>query len=186
MGTLRHNLGNIISVPLTMACLLLKKAVYPKNLFFTGIERFSPGVVVDTDKKSSVAFGKRVRMHSRCRVTATCGGNISIGDNTFFNVGCIVTARSRISIGNNVAFGPNVLVYDHDHIMNPENGAGTGSYHLGDVEIGDNTWIGAGTIILRGTHIGKNCVIAAGSVVKGDIPDNTRLIQKRTSILKRT
>ena len=181
MGTLRHTLGNVISTPLTMVCLSLQKLIYPGNLFFTGIERFSPGVVVDVDRKSKLAFGKRVSLHSRCRITATCGGEVTIGDNTSFNVGCIVTGRSRIAVGSNVSFGPNVLVYDHDHTMEQKNG-----YYLGDIEIGDNTWIGAGTIILRGTRIGKNCVIAAGSVVKGDVPDNTRLIQKRMNTYKRT
>ena len=181
MTTLRHTLGNVISTPLTMVCLSIQKLIYPKSLFFTGIERFSPGVVVDTDRKSKLTFGKHVSIHSRCRITATCGGEVTIGDRTSFNVGCIVTGRSRITVGSNVSFGPNVMVYDHDHAMDQD-----GGYYLGDIEIGDNTWIGAGCIILRGTRIGKNCVIAAGSVVKGDVPDNTRLIQKRTNTYKRT
>ena len=186
MHTLRHNLGNVVSTLLTMVSLSVKKMIYPRNIAFGGIERFSPGVVVDTDRKSKIVFGKRVSIHSRSRISATCGGEVRIGDNTSFNVGCIVTGRGRITIGKNVSFGPNVLMYDHDHIMDYDVGAGSGEYRLGEIEIGDNTWIGAGTIILLGTHIGKNCVIAAGSVVKGDIPDNTRLIQKRVNTYKRT
>ena len=177
-------MGNVFSVLFTMASLQLKKVLYPKNLFFTGIERFSPGVVVDPDRKSQIRFGKHVSLHSRCRVSARNGGMISIGDHTAFNVGCIVTSRSNITIGKNVAFGPNVLVYDHDHIMDQDSGPKSDRFYLGDIEIGDNTWIGAGTIILLGTRIGKNCVIGAGSVVKGDVPDNTRLIQKRVNTYK--
>lgn len=184
MATLRHTIGNLISVPLTMISLTVKKVIYPKNIFFSCIERFSPGVVVDTDNRSRICFGKRVSMHSRCRVCSRCGGELIIGDNTSFNVGCIVTCRSRIKIGKNVSFGPNVLVYDHDHIMDPENGAKGDSFNLGEIQIGDNSWIGAGSIILLGTRIGKNCVVAAGSIVKGDIPDNTTLIQKRVNTYK--
>ena len=40
------------------------------------------------------------------------------------------------------------------------------------VHIGENVWIGAGTIIVPGVTIGKNSVIGAGSVVVKDIPDN--------------
>ena len=184
MPTLRHTLGNIVSTPLTMVRLSLMKTFYPHNIFYRGIERFSPGVVVDTDRESRIRFGRRVSLHSRCRITAVSGGEVCIGDNTSFNVGCIVVSRCRIEIGKNVSLGPNVLIYDHDHIMDGNCGTRGTGYNLGAVEIGDNTWIGAGTIILLGSRIGKNCVIAAGSVVKGDVPDHTRLVQKRVSIIK--
>lgn len=184
MRTLRQNLGNAISVLGTMTKLPFMKLLYPTNIFFSGIERFSPGVVVDTDRKSCIKFGHRVSIHSRCRVSARDGGEISIGENTSFNVGCIIVCRRKIKIGKNVSFGPNVLVYDHDHIMDPISGPKGDGFYLGEIEIGDNTWVGAGTIILLGTRIGRNCVIGAGSVVKGDVPDNTRLIQKRINTVK--
>lgn len=184
MATLRHTLANLISVPLTMANMSMKKIIYPRNLYFIGIQRFSPGVVVDVDKKSKLKFGKHVSMHSRCRIVSTCGGDLEIGDNTSLNVGCIVVSRYKVSIGKNIQFGPNVMIYDHDHIMSLQNGTKGSAFNLGEVEIGDNTWIGAGTVILLGTHIGKNCVIGAGSVVKGNVPDNTVLIQKRVNTCK--
>ena len=68
--------------------------------------------------------------------------------------------------------------------MDPISGPKGDGFYLGEIEIGDNTWVGAGTIILLGTRIGRNCVIGAGSVVKGDVPDNTRLIQKRINTVK--
>jgi acetyltransferase-like isoleucine patch superfamily enzyme len=50
------------------------------------------------------------------------------------------------------------------------------------VEIGDNSWVGANTIILRGTKIGKNCVVGAGCVISGEYPDNSIITQKRETI----
>lgn len=41
-----------------------------------------------------------------------------------------------------------------------------------DTYIGDNCFIGGGTIILPGIHIGNNCIVGAGSVVTKDVPDN--------------
>ena len=184
MATFRHNLANLISVPLTMVRLSLKKVRLPGSVFFHGIQRFSPNVVVDTDRRSKIRLGKHISIHSGGRISANNGGELSIGDNASFNAGCIVTCKKKISIGTNVSFGPNIMVYDHDHIMSDLNGAKGAEYHLGEVVIGDNCWIGAGSIILLGTHIGKNCVIGAGSVVKGNIPDNTTLIQKRVNTYK--
>lgn len=184
MATLRHNIANLISVPFTLVALSLKKLAYPKGLYFSGIQRFSPGVIVDLDRKSKIIFENRVSMHTRCRIAATSGAEIQIGSGTSFNVGCIVTSRSRIRIGKNVAFGPNVMMYDHDHIMESEIGAKGSGFRLDEIVIGDNCWIGAGTIILLGTHIGDNCVIGAGSVIKGDIPSNTVIIQKRVNTYK--
>ena len=184
MPTLRHNIANILSASFTLVNLSIKKVIYPRNLYFALVERLSPGVVVDTDRESIIRLGKHVSMHSRCRVASKCGGELTIGDRVSFNVGCIVTCRKKITIGKNVSFGPNVMVYDHDHIMEKDIGAKGSLFNLGEITIGDNSWIGAGSIILLGTSIGQNCVIAAGSVVKGNIPDNTILIQKRVNTLK--
>lgn len=184
MATLRHNLANLVSVPLTMGSFFVKKLFFRKSFHFSGIQRFSPGVVVDMDSRSRITVGNRVSAHSRCRIIALHGGKLTIGSGTGFNVGCIVICRKQITIGRNVSFGPNVMIYDHDHIMNAEQGVKGADYRYGEIEIGDNCWIGAGSMILRDTRIGKNCVIAAGSVVKGEIPDNTVLIQKRNSTYK--
>ena len=52
----------------------------------------------------------------------------------------------------------------------------------GDIIIGKNVWIGANTVILRGTTIGDNAVIAAGSVLKGDVAPNTVFLNKRENL----
>ena len=184
MATLRHKVANIISVVHSMFRLSIKKIFYAKNIFFSIVERFSPNVVVDIDKKSKIRFGKRVSIHSGGRIVAHEGGNLHIDERTSFNVGCIVVCRSKITIGKNVSFGPNVAIYDHNHIMNEKDGTKSSGFSLGDIEIGDNSWIGAGSIILAGAKIGKNCVVAAGSIVTGEIMDNTVLIQKRTNTYK--
>jgi maltose O-acetyltransferase len=66
-----------------------------------------------------------------------------------------------IKIGDNVTFAPGVKVFTHD---------ASSQHHIhytrvGRVEIGDNTFIGAGSIILPNVTIGSNCIIGAGSVV---------------------
>ena len=66
-----------------------------------------------------------------------------------------------------------------------QGGIKMGQYKTASVEIGNNVWIGANAVILRGTKIGNNAVIAAGAVVKGIVPANSVFIQKReTKIVK--
>lgn len=74
-----------------------------------------------------------------------------------------------ISIGNNVTMAPRVHVLCHD--------ASTKLFldyaKIGRVTIGDNVFVGAGTVILPGVTIGSNVVIGANSTVTHDIPDNS-------------
>lgn len=104
------------------------------------------------------------------------GGSLVIGEHCFFNVGCSVTCIESVTIGNGCTFGNNVVIVDHDHDFRNEN---RGCFVASPVSIGKNVWIGANTVILRGTKIGDNCVIGAGSVVKGDIPANSIVVQKQ-------
>lgn len=43
----------------------------------------------------------------------------------------------------------------------------------GRIEIGEETFVGARSVIMPGVKIGRNCVIGAGSVVTKDVPDET-------------
>lgn len=110
-------------------------------------------------------------------------GTIVVGDDSFFNRNCIVASRGNIRIGNNCIFGPNVCIYDHDHIYG-KNGVQRG-YKCDTVIIEENCWIGAGVIILSGTHIKRNSIVAAGSVIKGVYEENS-LIYSKNEICSRS
>ena len=73
-----------------------------------------------------------------------------------------------ISIGDNVTISTNVTILAHDASTNVV-GAGT---KLGRVSIGNNVFIGTGTIVLCNTHIGNNVVVGAGSIVTQNLQDN--------------
>lgn len=74
-----------------------------------------------------------------------------------------------ITIGDNVTFGPHVQVLAHDASTCKTNGYA----RIGKVQIGDNVFVGAGSIILPNVSIGKNAIIGAGSVVTHSVPENT-------------
>jgi acetyltransferase-like isoleucine patch superfamily enzyme len=90
--------------------------------------------------------------------------------------GTSITARSRtIRIGRNAMFGPDCMVIDsdfHDPWPPELRKTNPGFHRDADVDIGENAWIGARSIILKGVTIGDNAVIAAGSVVTRSVPAN--------------
>ena len=90
--------------------------------------------------------------------------------------------HNHIEIGEGVEFGPNVLVYDHDHDFRHPDGLKADIFKTAPVIIGKNCWIGANTVILRGTVLGDNCVVGAGSVIKGEYPAQSVIIQKRNTM----
>lgn len=104
------------------------------------------------------------------------GENIHIGDNVEINMNCVFLDCNRIEIGNFTGIGPGVHIYTVFHPVNPTERL-SGSSHFwrsqsAPVIIGENVWIGGGSIILPGVKIGDNVTIGAGSIVTKDVPSN--------------
>lgn len=82
------------------------------------------------------------------------GYNLILGDNVFMNYGCSILDCNVVEIGNNVLMAPNVQIYaayhPTDHTLRLKD-----LEYADRVKIGDNTWIGGGSIILNGVTIGK-------------------------------
>lgn len=118
-------------------------------------------------------MGKNISTRRNVEFNTYFDGIIEIGDNCFFNSNCILTSHTKISIGKNSSFGPNVVVYDHDHDYKHSDGRKGGHYKSMPINIGNNVWIGANCIILKGAKIEDNAVIAAGTIVRGYVEKNT-------------
>lgn len=99
------------------------------------------------------------------------GKHVSIGDNFYANFNLLLVDDGDILIGDNVRFGPNVSIVTATHPICPELRKYKIEYNK-PVVIGNNVWIGANTTVLPGVTIGDNSVIGAGSLVAKDIPAN--------------
>lgn len=97
------------------------------------------------------------------------GKHVHFGSNVYANFNLTLVDDGEIFVGSNVKFGPNVTVATAGHPIEPDFRRRASQYNI-PVHIGDNVWVGAGSVILPGVHIGDNTVIGAGSVVTRDIP----------------
>lgn len=99
------------------------------------------------------------------------GGRIVLGSGNYFNESAKIICMEEVQVGDNCLFADSVNVYDHDHKIDdlnlPINKQG---YATRPVRIGNNVWLGAKVVVLKGVKIGDGAVIAAGAVVTKDVP----------------
>lgn len=113
----------------------------------------------------------------------TYGYNTSVGDNFFMNVNGKLMDSGKITIGDNVFIAPNVCIVTEEHAMDVKQRL-EGLEYTHPVTIGNNIWICTGAIILPGVTIGDNSVIGAGSVVTKDIPANSLAVGNPCKVIR--
>ena len=99
------------------------------------------------------------------------GKHVHFGNNIYANFNRTLVDDTHIYVGDCTMFGPNVTVATAGHPILPELRELGYQYNM-PVHIGRNCWLGAGVIVLPGVTIGDNTVVGAGSVVTKDLPSN--------------
>ena len=114
---------------------------------------------------------------------ANWGCNMHVGNNFYSNFNLTVVDDADIYIGDNVMIAPNVIIATGTHPICPKLREKGYQYNL-PVHIGNRVWIGAGTIILPGVTIGDDSVIGAGSVVTKNIPSGVVAVGNPCRVLR--
>ncbi len=99
------------------------------------------------------------------------GAHVRFGNYVYANFNLTLVDDSYITVGDYTMFGPNVTISTAGHPIDPTLREKVMQYNM-PVTIGRNCWLGAGVIVMPGVSIGDNSVIGAGSVVTKDIPAN--------------
>ena len=97
------------------------------------------------------------------------GAHVHLGRNVYMNFGVTMVDDTHIYVGDYTMFAPHVTVATAGHPILPELREKLYQYNM-PVRIGRNCWIGAGAILLPGVTVGDNTVVGAGSVVTRDLP----------------
>lgn len=175
---------------------LFLKFKYWKKVKFNGFticHTFANSEIVFSGNKdglfttiNSSTFSNMVGLYQRTIIVARYGGKVSIGSGCGIS-GSTIYAMKEITIGDNVLIGGNCKIIDND--FHPLQASQRIAQKVEDIKkrpiiIGDGCFIGANSIILKGTTLGKNCVVGAGSIVSGSFPDNVIIAGNPAMIIK--
>jgi maltose O-acetyltransferase len=126
-----------------------------------------------------VGNGVVVKQPFRCDY----GRYITIGAGTFVNYGCIMLDVAQITIGAACQIATYVQLLTATHPLDPEprrNGWESGA----PITLEDNVWLGGGVIVCPGVTIGENTVVGAGSVVTKDLPSGVLAVGSPARVLR--
>ncbi len=111
------------------------------------------------------------------------GKHVHFGKGVYANFNLTLVDDTHIYVGDYTMFGPNVVLATAGHPILPELRPLAYQYNM-PIHIGRNCWLGAGVIVLPGVTIGDNTVIGAGSVVTKDIPANVVAVGNPCKVLR--
>ncbi len=111
------------------------------------------------------------------------GAHVHFGKNVYANFNLTLVDDTHIYVGDYTMFGPNVTIATAGHPILPALREQAYQYNL-PVHIGRNCWLGAGVIVLPGITIGDNTVVGAGSVVTKDLPADVVAVGNPCRVLR--
>lgn len=152
---------------------------------------------IDLRGRKYIDFGESLTTGVGCRFEAfnLDGKNIKkiiFGRNIQVNDYVHISAMDCVCIGDNVLMASHIYISDNSHgcykcglnDSHPDIPPAERPYFVSPVEIGSNTWLGEGVIVMPGVKIGKGCVVGAHSVVTKSIPDYSMVAGTPAKVIK--
>ncbi len=148
------------------------------NIKVSDMQIISSKCKIVSDENGKVEMHNRNHIEDHVLIHAS-GGKINL-QGCFVNRLCTIVSKDYIVIGRGTTIGPGVAIYDHDHSYRSSGSP----YQTKEIKIGENVWIGANAVILKGVHIGEGAIIAAGAVVTKDVESRTIVGGVPASVIK--
>ncbi len=111
------------------------------------------------------------------------GYNIEIGENFYSNHNLTILDCNKVTFGDNVFIGPNCAFYTAIHPLDAKT-RNEGLESAKSIKVGNNVWFGGNVVVLPDVTIGDNSVIGAGSVVTKDIPPNSLAVGNPCKVIR--
>lgn len=130
---------------------------------------------------------KGAKLYVHNQIEFAYGNTFSIAQGAEIETGTLYTGMNaniicnyKMYIGNNVMLGRDTCIFDSDyHVIFNDKGEKINNDK--EVVIEDNVWVGARSMILKGSHLNIGAIISANSVVLGEVEENRVFINKRES-----
>ncbi len=104
-------------------------------------------------------------------------GTLEIGPRTLIGAWNVLSVLDRLTIGADCLLAERVSIRDHDHrFEDPTRPVAEQGYQVAAVTLGNNVWIGANVVLMKGVHLGDGCVVGANAVVTRDFGPGTVLV----------
>lgn len=139
--------------------------------------RFGPGTRVP---RLRITWPHQLRVGARCGFEPDIsfkfdsvwlpGPSILIGDRVFIGHGCEFNVRKRVTVEDDARIAAGCRFIDHDHEIAPVGQWQGGGGREEPIVIGQDAWIGANVVVLRGVTIGRGAIVGAGAVVARSVP----------------
>jgi galactoside O-acetyltransferase len=156
------------------------------QFFFKKCNRINIGMSCNFISPANISFIGTIWIGDRCFFSAE-GGEIFVDDLASFNMGGHINAScgGTIKIGKRCLIGPGVVMRTANHRISSEGLSIQGQGHdIGDINIEDDCWLGAYSVILKDVRIGRGAVIGAGAIVTRDIPSMAIAVGNPAKVIK--
>ena len=129
-------------------------------------------------------LGHGAYIDDRCRLQVCRGARVSLGEGCYLNTNCRVVAAEDISVGEHTMFGPNVCVFDHDHVFDDE--GVHGDLISAPIAIGERCWLGANVLVTKGASIADRICVGGGVVVTRPLEEPGVYVGTPARLVRRT
>lgn len=129
------------------------------------------GATIYIQSGGSLKVGRGVRVLHGSVLSILPDAILELKDGCILNHGVVIYCASRIEIGRQSRIAHYCSILDHDYDIHTGGAWFEKPKILSPISIGDNVWIGAHTVILKGVTIGDRCVIGAHTLVKKSVSD---------------
>lgn len=130
------------------------------------------GVEIDPSSSvNNVIISDNVKIAKRCSIYGSPENLLEIGENSYVGMNCILNGfAAKLKIGKNVSIAQNVnIMVDSGPNASPAMQK-VFPIEKGPVHIGNDSWVGAGAIIMPKVNLGEFCIVAANSYVNRSFP----------------
>jgi galactoside O-acetyltransferase len=146
--------------------------------------RISVGSIIDVwNRKTPFSIGDNIFIGRNCYIT----GGVFVGNGTTINtnVNIVASPPSIINIGENCLLAHNVVIRSDDHIFDDVNSnIRSQGRRGGDIIVGQDCWLGANVVLLKGVCLGAHSVVGAGAVVTKSFPPYSVIVGNPAKLMK--